>query len=184
MADKVFRMHYDDEAVIRTVCRPVEDPKDPEKIQLLKDMVQYLKDSQDDRWARRHKVRAGVGLAAPQIGIPERFFAVYVVIDGKEVKYGLINPVVVRQSAKMAALKSGEGCLSVAVDRDGYVPRSYRITVRGFDALTGQDVEVTQKGYPAIIFQHELDHLDGHLYYDRIDSVDPWREDPEVVKIS
>ncbi len=183
MADKVFQLHYDGEKVIRTVCAPVADPKDPQLIQLLKDMVQYLKDSQDDRWARRHHVRAGVGLAAPQIGYAQRFFAVYVEVDGKVIQYGLINPVVVRQSAKMAALRMGEGCLSVPEDRDGYVPRSYRITVRGYDALTGQDVEVTQKGYPAIIFQHELDHLDGHLYYDRIDAANPWRDDPAVVKL-
>ena len=183
MANKVFKMHFDDEGVIRTVCTPVKDPRSPEIAQLLKDMVQYLKDSQDDRWAKRHHVRAGVGLAAPQIGIPERFFAVYVIVEGKEIAYGLINPVVVRQSAKLCALKNGEGCLSVAVDRDGYVPRSFRITVKGYDALTGQDVEVTQKGYPAIIFQHELDHLDGHLYYDRIDAINPWKEDPTVLKI-
>lgn len=183
MSDRVFQMHFDDEEVIRTVCTPVEDPASPEMKALLTEMVEYLKNSQDDRWAKRHHVRAGVGLAAPQIGIPQRFFAVYVVTGGKELKYGLINPVVVRQSVKQAALENGEGCLSVADDRDGYVRRSFRITVRAYDALVGQEVEITQKGYPAIIFQHELDHLDGHLYYDRIDALDPWREDPETVLI-
>lgn len=183
MSDKVFTMHYDDEKVIRTICDPVSDPSSEEMKGLLSEMVQYLKDSQDDRWAKRHGVRPGVGLAAPQIGIAQRFFAVYVVVEGQELQYGLINPVVIRQSAKQAALTNGEGCLSVEKDRDGYVRRSYRITVKAYDALQGKEIEITQKGYPAIIFQHELDHLDGHLYYDRIDALNPWREDPETVII-
>lgn len=183
MAEKVFQMHYDDEKVIRTVCKPVENPSSPEMRQLLADMVEYLKNSQIPEWARKHKVRAGVGLAAPQIGIAERFFAVYVESQGVLYQYGMINPTVTRISAKRACLSMGEGCLSVAKDRDGYVNRAYRITVKGYDALQDKEVEVTLKGYPAIVFQHELDHLDGHLYYDHIDASDPWKENPDVVKI-
>lgn len=184
MSEKVFKLHFDNEKVIRTVCAPVEHPDSPEMKELLTDMVEYLKNSQNDKWAAKHKVRAGVGLAAPQIGIAQRFFAVYVVVDGKELKYGLINPVVLRTSVKMTALKYGEGCLSVNPDHEGYVNRHYRITVKAYDVLQGKEVEITQKGYPAIIFQHELDHLDGHLYYDHINAADPWEENDDVVLIS
>lgn len=182
MAERVFQMHYDDEPVIRSVCRPVEDPHSPEMEKLLKDMVEYLKNSQDEKWAKRYNVRAGVGLAAPQIGDGRRFFAVYVETGGKVLQYGLINPVVVKTSVKQCCLENGEGCLSVAKDREGYVPRYYRITVKAYDALQGKDVEITQRGYPAIIFQHELDHLDGHLYYDHINKENPW-EKPEGILV-
>lgn len=185
MSEKVYKMFYDTEKVIRSVAKPVENPSSPEMKKLLEEMVQYLKDSQDDEWARKHKVRAGVGLAAPQIGIGERFFAVYVDIPGKGIiQYGLINPEVLSTSLRKCCLKYGEGCLSVAEDKEGYVPRYYKIKIKAFDALQGKEVIVTQTGYPAIILQHEFDHLNGILYYDHIDKIDPWKDDPTVQKIA
>ncbi len=185
MADKVFKMHFDDEPVIRTICAPVADPTDPQLGRLVKEMVQYLKDSQDPAWAKGNHVRAGVGLAAPQIGDPRRFFAVYVDLGKKGgiKEYGLVNPVILKTSVRQCCLSEGEGCLSVAKDRPGYVPRYYRITVKAYDVLEGREVTINQVGYPAIIFQHELDHLDGHLYYDHIDKIDPWKEIAGITKI-
>uniref|UniRef100_A0A8C5IJJ4 Peptide deformylase n=1 Tax=Junco hyemalis TaxID=40217 RepID=A0A8C5IJJ4_JUNHY len=170
----VNEMFYDTEKVIRSVAKPVENPSSPEMKKLLEEMVQYLKD-----------IRAGVGLAAPQIGIGERFFAVYVDIPGKGIiQYGLINPEVLSTSLRKCCLKYGEGCLSVAEDKEGYVPRYYKIKIKAFDALQGKEVIVTQTGYPAIILQHEFDHLNGILYYDHIDKIDPWKDDPTVQKIA
>lgn len=184
MSDKVYKMSYDDEPVIRNVAKPVEDPSSPKMKALLEEMVQYLKNSQDDDWAKKNHVRAGVGLAAPQIGIGERFFAVYVDIPGKGIiQYGLINPEILSTSVKRCALKYGEGCLSVAKDKDGYVPRYYKIKMKAYDALQGKEVTVVQTGYPAIILQHEFDHLNGILYYDHIDKRDPWNDDSSVEKI-
>jgi len=146
-------------------------------------MVQYLKNSQNDKWAEKNNVRPGVGLAAPQIGDGRRFFAVYVWHEGKEYKYGMINPKILKTSVKKCALRGGEGCLSVKDDKPGYVPRYYRISVKGYDVFEQKEIEVNLVGYPAIIFQHELDHLDGHLYYDHINKRNPWENDSEVVKL-
>ncbi len=184
MADRVFKMHYDDEPLIRERAKPVADPASPEMERLLREMVQYLKDSQIDSWAKKNHVRAGVGLAAPQIGDGRRFAAIYVDLGEKGlVQYGLINPVITKTSVKLCCLSNGEGCLSVAEDKDGYVPRYYRVTVQAYDVLQGKNVTINQTGYPAIILQHEIDHLDGHLYYDHIDKADPWHEIPGIVKI-
>lgn len=56
MADKVYKMFYDTEKVIRSVAKPVENPSSPEMKKLLEEMVQYLKDSQDDEWAKNIKL--------------------------------------------------------------------------------------------------------------------------------
>lgn len=184
MSSKVFKMFYDDQKVIRSVAKEVKDPSSPQMKKLLEEMVTYLKDSQDDLWAKEHKVRPGVGLAAPQIGIGERFFAVYVEIPGKGViQYGLINPVVLSTSLRKCCLRGGEGCLSVEKDKEGYVPRYYKIKMKAYDALQGKEVIVNQTGYPAIILQHEFDHLNGILYYDHINKQNPWEEDDSVLKI-
>lgn len=184
MADKVYKMFYDDQKVIRSIAEPVEDPASPEMKKLLVEMIQYLKDSQDDAWAKAHNVRAGVGLAAPQIGIGKRFFAVYVELPDKGiVQYGLVNPVILSTSLKKCALKYGEGCLSVAEDKEGFVTRYYKIKMKAYDVLQGKEVIVTQTGYPAIILQHEFDHLNGILYYDHIDKHNPWNDDPDVKKV-
>ena len=52
MSEKVYKMFYDTEKVIRSVAKPVENPSSPEMKKLLEEMVQYLKDSQDDEWAK------------------------------------------------------------------------------------------------------------------------------------
>src|SRR5690606_40685616 len=66
-----------------------------------------------------------------------------------------------------AYLTSGEGCLSVDRNVPGYVHRYARITITGYDVNTEQEVKLRLKGLPAIVFQHELDHLNGVMFYDR-----------------
>ncbi len=158
-------------------------PLDEEKRQTILDMVEYLKLSQDDEYAKANKIRPGVGLAAPQIGVPERFYAVYLVDKEKTYEYGLVNPKILSTSVKKAYLEGGEGCLSVPEDVMGHVYRYFRITIQAYDAVSQQNVTLKLVGYPAIVFQHEYDHLDGILYYDRINRDDPFKKDPEAVAI-
>ena len=144
---------------------------------LLKDMVEYLKNSQDDEFAQKYGIRPGVGLAAPQIGYDKRFFAVYLIDDdGNELKYGLVNPRIIMSSVKKCALRSGEGCLSVKNDKKGYVYRYHKITLRAYDVFEEKEIEIKAKGFTAIVLQHELDHLDGIVYYDRISKNSPYQE--------
>ena len=130
--------------------------------------------SQDEKYAEKHNIRAGVGMAAIQIGILKRMFVIYFVDeDGQEVAYQLVNPIIIESSVKKAALQGGEGCLSVDNPHYGLVHRSYHIKLKAYDALIGQDVEIDAKGYEAIVLQHEYDHLNGTFYYDRIDKNSP-----------
>ena len=62
-------------------------------------------------------------------------------------------------------------------------PFLYKITMKAYDVISHKDVTLKLTGYPAIVFQHEYDHLDGVLYYERIDQKDPLKEDPDAIRI-
>lgn len=106
----------------------------------------------------------GLGLAAPQVGVSLRLF----VYDDVSVPYGanpgvLINPEIVRMEG---SCRGEEGCLSIPEIKD-MVDRAESITVVGQD-LDGNEVEIVAEGLTARIFQHEIDHLDGILFVDRV----------------
>ncbi len=180
---ELFRIYTDQDEVLHQKCKEVSLPLSDETKQTVLDMVEYLKLSQDEEFAKEHHLRPGVGIAAPQIGIAERFFAVCFDEGKKHYEYGLVNPRIVSSSVKKAYLISGEGCLSVPEDRAGYVYRYYRITIKAYDVVSGKDVTLKLTGYPAIVVQHEYDHLNGVLYYERINKDDPYFDDPAAVAV-
>ena len=180
---KLFQIHYDTEEILHQKAKEVKLPLSEERRKTILDMIQYLKDSQDEVLSKKYNIRSGVGIAAPQIGISERFFAIYFQDGDKTYEYGLVNPVIVSSSVKKAYLESGEGCLSVPKDVKGYVYRYFKVTIRAYDVVSDKEVTLKLHGYPAIVFQHEYDHLDGVLYYERINHENPFYEDPEAIKI-
>jgi peptide deformylase len=99
------------------------------------------------------------------------------------VQYQLVNPRIVVNSIKKCYLSGGEGCLSVDGEHRGKVYRDFKIVVKAYEAGLGKDIEITARGYDAIVLQHEIDHLDGILFYDRIDKKDPFKEIPGSVEI-
>ena len=104
----------------------------------------------------------GVGIAAPQVGILRRLVAVQRFDkEGKPFEF-FINPEIVDKDSTLVA--GGEGCLSVPEIYED-VERSQRITLRYYDADFVQHEEVIE-GFTAVIFQHEIDHLDGKLFID------------------
>ena len=174
----MFKIVKDSEKTLREKCQPVAMPLSQEDKELALQMVDYLVKSQDDEYAEKHGIRSGVGLAAPQIGVQKRMFAVYYETEEGFVKFALINPKIIQNSVRKVALASGEGCLSVDNDHPGYVYRFDKIVIKGYDAISEQDVTITARGYDAIVLQHEYDHLDGILYYDRIMLENPNLEIP------
>lgn len=159
---------------LRKVAKEVDLPISEEEKELLEEMLLFLKNSQDEEIASKYKLRAGVGLAAPQLGIEKRLIAVYYGDEkGKVHKYGLVNPKITSHSVQKTFLPTGEGCLSVDREVEGYVPRYARVTVEAFD-MDNNPVKLRLKGYLAIVFQHEIDHLDGIMFYDHINEENPF----------
>ena len=160
---------------LRNKSIDVEIPLTKEDRDLVLAMLDYVKQSQDSAFAKKNHIREGVGLAAPQLGINKKLIAIYYPISETEVvSHALANPRIVSNSVRKAYIESGEGCLSVNKEHKGYVIRDFKITVRAFDAIENKEVEFVAKGYDAIVLQHEIDHLNGILFYDRINKKDPF----------
>lgn len=163
----------DNNPIMRKKSLPVEMPLSAEDKATLDEMLNYLKLSQDEEYAAKHNLRAGVGIAAIQIGILKRMFCIYYETEDGVVQYQLVNPKIIEYSLRKCALKNGEGCLSVDAEHQGLSHRYFKIKMQAFDALTNQDIIITAKGFDAIVLQHEYDHLDGKFFYDRIDPKRP-----------
>ena len=168
---------------LRAVAADVTFPLSDEDIILGEKMMQFLKNSQDPVMAEKMGLRGGVGLAAPQLDISKRIIAVLVpnpedeegnppkeAYSLQEVMY---NPKVVAHSVQDAALADGEGCLSVDRLVEGYVVRHSRVTVEYFDK-NGDKHKIKLKGYNSIVVQHEIDHTNGIMFYDRINEKNPF----------
>ncbi len=112
----------------------------------------------------------GVGLAAPQVGVNKRIIvydsnAGNPDDDGSENEFSaLINPEIIASSGSIISEK--EGCLSVT-DYTADVKRYETVTVKALD-IDGNEIEFEAEGMPAVIMQHEIDHLDGILFIDRL----------------
>ena len=168
---------------LRAVAEDVTFPLSDQEIILGEKMMQFLHHSQDPVMAEKLGLRGGVGLAAPQLEISKRIIAVLVPnpedADGNPPKeaYSLqevmYNPKVVAHSVQDAALGDGEGCLSVDRNVPGYVVRHARVTVEYF-TKDGEKKRIKLKGYNSIVVQHEIDHTNGIMFYDRINPNNPF----------
>lgn len=168
---------------LRAVAEEVTFPLSDQEIILGEKMMQFLHHSQDPVMAEKLGLRGGVGLAAPQLDISKRIIAVLVPnpedADGNPPKeaYSLqevmYNPKVVAHSVQDAALGDGEGCLSVDRNVPGYVVRHARVTVEYF-TKDGEKKRIKLKGYNSIVVQHEIDHTNGIMFYDRINPNNPF----------
>lgn len=174
----------DGNPVLRQEAAQVKFPLSKEDQQLAADMMEYLEVSQDPELCEKYGLRAGVGLAAPQVGVSEMMAAVLVPAeeDGGESPFKdvIINPVIVSHSVQNGALTEGEGCLSVDKEVPGFVPRHDRITLR-YQDTSGETHKVRLKHYPAIVCQHEIDHLHGILFYDHINHDEPFTVSDDTV---
>jgi len=145
--------------VLRQRGRPLEknDLRNPLMQKLIDDMIETM-----------HEYN-GVGLAAPQVHASLRLFVGVLVDDpdGKSAATVLINPEIVPNSDSRE--EGWEGCLSIP-DIRGMVPRYKDITVRALDR-DGRSIELRLKDFPARVAQHETDHLDGILFFDRMPSM-------------
>ena len=156
---KVARMGH---PALRAKARPLE------KAELKSAAVQKLIDDMIDTMVEYH----GVGLAAPQVHEGLRIFVASLDVEDDEKRdsdpepIALINPEITVVGSDM--VEDWEGCLSIP-DVRGRVPRAREIRLRALDRNGGR-VELRAHDFPARVMQHETDHLDGVLFFDRMRS--------------
>ena len=156
---KVARMGH---PVLRTKARAIERGaiKNPVVQKLIDDMIDTMLEYR------------GVGLAAPQIHESLRVFVASLDAgddaEGPSEPIAIINPEITPLTPEL--VEDWEGCLSIP-DIRGRVPRATEIRVRAFDR-TGERIELHASNFSARVIQHETDHLDGVLFFDRMKSLD------------
>jgi len=148
MALREMRFQGDD--ILRKKSKPVKDIN-PKILTLLDDMAETMAD------------RNGVGLAAPQVGILRRV----VIIDMGEGVVELINPEIIETEGTQ---KLSEGCLSLP-GKSGVVERPAKTKVKALNRF-GEEIIVEGEEYMSVALNHELDHLDGILYIDKVIEMD------------
>ncbi len=163
------------EKILRTKSQEVKFPISAEDKKRVHDMIEFLTNSQIDELAKKYDLRPGMGLAAVQLGIPKRYFViVHEYEEGKFDNYVIFNPKLVSNSEEIIYVGDGEGCLSINRETCGIVPRYARVTVEGYDE-DGNKIRIRAREELSVAFQHELDHLDGILFTDKIDAKDPFK---------
>ena len=137
--------------VLRKICLPIENIDD-DLVTLTENMVETT------------LAAPGVGLAANQIGLPWRLFVVNIGVEtDKDNLVAVINPEI---TAMEGSELGEEGCLSIP-DVVAEVTRATQIEIKGYD-LDGNEVRYEAQGYLARAFQHEMDHLNGVLFWDNL----------------
>ncbi len=159
---------------LETKALEVSLPLDQETKETLKAMRQFLLNSQDEEIREKYELREGVGLAAPQINILKRMLVIYTLDEKHETlhDYVMVNPKIISHSKEETYMPGGEGCLSIDRAVEGLVPRYKKVTVDTYlydvetESLSREKVRL--RNFPAIVFQHELDHLNGILFPEKV----------------
>ena len=144
--------HFPDDPVLRRKAKRVSLIDDSSIQRLIDDMIETMQQSK------------GVGLAAPQVGVPLRIIVLQM---PDEQPVTIINPEMIERTGVQEVT---EGCLSVP-GYHGEIRRPAGVTVRGRDRK-GKIIKIKATGLMAEALDHEIDHLDGRLYIDRIESQD------------
>ena len=162
--------------ILRIKSKEVSFPLSDSDKQKIKDIANYLKLSQIKEYYEKYNLRPGMGLAFIQLGIKKRIFViVYEKEDNEFETYVVINPKLLSNSEEMVYIAEGEGCLSVNREVCGIVPRYARINIEYYDEGGNKHIKRMREEL-SVAFQHEMDHLDGILFVDKIDKKDPYKD--------
>lgn len=173
---KNFKILDEKDKRLRTTSKEVTFPLSKEEKQTIEDVMTYLKYSQIEKYAEKYNLRAGWGMSAVQIGILKRWFVIVEEQEDKTFKnYFFANPKIISNSTAKIYVEQGEGCLSVNREVIGIVPRYARVTVEAYD-INGNKFEMRLREDLAVCIQHEIDHLNGILFIDKIDKKNPFKD--------
>ncbi len=165
------------------MSKEVEFPLTKEELKMIDDMLVYLQMSQIDEEREKYNLRAGWGMSAVQLGILKRIFVIAEELDDHSFRnYIIINPQILSYSEEKIYVGEGEGCLSVNREVDGIVPRYARMNVAFYDQF-GQKKTMRVREEISIAFQHEIDHLNGILFVDKIDPKNPYKDKEKMREI-
>ena len=165
---------------LRLVSDEVEFPLSKGYKKIIQQAIDHLTFSQIEEYEKKYNLRPGMGLAFPQLGINKRIIVIVEEVDdGVFDNYVVINPKITSNSVEMIAAEAGEGCLSVNREVEGQVPRYARVTIEGYDE-DGNKIKVRAREDLSIAFQHEIDHLNGILFFDRINKNKKFYSDDEI----
>ncbi len=169
--------------ILHQKSNEVTFPVSKEDRRLAEDTIKYLEMSQDEDIAEKYNLRAGMGMAFVQLGKLKRIF---VIANEREdhtfEEYVIINPKIISRSEELIFVGEGEGCLSVNRPVEGIVPRHARVTVEYYD-YEGNKKTIRVREDLAVAFQHEIDHLDGILFTDKIDPKNPYKNKEKMREI-
>lgn len=161
---------------LRLISKEVTFPLSNEDKKSIKEAMEYLKYSQIEKYAKKYDLRAGWGMSAIQIGIAKRWFVIVEEQeDGTFKNYFFANPKIISNSTEKIYVEQGEGCLSVNREVPGIIPRYARVTIQAQD-IDGNTFKLRLREDLAICVQHEIDHLNGILFIDRIDKKNPYKD--------
>ncbi|MFW5888930.1 MAG: peptide deformylase [Bacillota bacterium] len=169
----------DGHPTLRKRAKEVNLPLSEASFQTLKSMMEYVENSQNDSLVEKYNLRPSVGLAAPQINQSLKMFVMKTMDEKFEKlhRYVIVNPKIISYSEAQTYLPGGEGCLSVDEDITGIVKRSKKIKARvqlvNLKTKAVEEKVIKLTGYPAIIFQHEYDHLLGIMFTDKLEKTPP-----------
>ncbi len=170
----------DSDPLLRTCCEDLKLPISNSDQENINKMVSYIDACQEGK-EKEYDIRAGIAVAAPQIGFMKNVIYINFDFGDQHFKYLLANPKIISRSIGIAYLKSGEGCLSVIKEHKGYVPRNKSIIVKGYDLINNKEIQIKADGILSICLQHEIDHLSGILYYDHINKKDKFYNEPNWI---
>ncbi len=150
---------WKDNPILRTVCDPIKPSEWKQYVKLGQEMVKYIKNPK----------HAWVGLAAPQIGVTKRILVASLMQSWDDEAFPtvmMINPEILEASPEINDTIE-EGCLSLPKTKKGFVARHESIKLKYFDEKRKQHT-LRLSGLASVIVQHEIDHINGVLYIDKL----------------
>ena len=168
---------------LRKKSSEVKFPLSEEDKTIINNIITYLTMSQIKEYYEKYNLRPGMGLAFIQLGIPKNIFVIVEEIDEEKFKnYVVINPKIISHSEELIYVGEGEGCLSVNREVEGIVPRYARMRI-SYQDINGNECEIRVREDISVAFQHEMDHLNGILFVDKIDKKNPYKDKDKMREI-
>jgi len=169
--------------ILRQKSNEVTFPLSKEDKKTINDIITYLTMSQIEKYYEKYNLRPGMGLAFIQLGIPKNIFVIVEEVDEEVFEnYVIINPKIISHSEELIYVGEGEGCLSVNRDTEGIVPRYARMRI-SYQDIDGNKQEIRVREDISVAFQHEMDHLNGILFIDKIDKKNPFKNKDNMREI-